>query len=45
MSLLKFKGGNGLLKYYLDNWRAAPLAGLDPVGDVPAGMGFGIVML
>ncbi|KAI0082809.1 N-myristoyl transferase [Panus rudis PR-1116 ss-1] len=42
---LKFGGGDGLLNYYLFNWRTPPLAGVNPVGDVPAGKGIGVVML
>ncbi|OBZ69197.1 Glycylpeptide N-tetradecanoyltransferase [Grifola frondosa] len=42
---LKFGSGDGLLNYYLYNWRTAPLAGLNAVGGVPAGRGVGIVML
>ncbi|KAH8106829.1 N-myristoyl transferase [Cristinia sonorae] len=42
---LKFGLGDGLLNYYLFNWRTAPLAGMAPVGDVPTGKGIGVVML
>ncbi|KAJ3554472.1 hypothetical protein NM688_g3090 [Phlebia brevispora] len=45
ISDLKFGGGDGLLNYYLYNWRTAPLAGIKGVGDVPAGRGIGVVML
>ncbi|EKM82598.1 hypothetical protein AGABI1DRAFT_34763 [Agaricus bisporus var. burnettii JB137-S8] len=42
---LKFGPGDGFLNFYLYNWRTAPLAGMGPEGDVPAGKGVGIVML
>ncbi|KAG6331651.1 hypothetical protein ID866_7435 [Astraeus odoratus] len=42
---LKFGAGDGLLNFYLYNWRTAPLAGLKAVGDVDAGRGVGVVML
>jgi len=42
---LKFGSGDGLLNYYLYNWRTAPLAGIEPVGDQPMGRGIGVVML
>ncbi|KAF8485618.1 N-myristoyl transferase [Gautieria morchelliformis] len=42
---LKFGSGDGLLNYYLYNWRTAPLAGVEAIGDVGAGRGVGIVML
>ncbi|KAL5529694.1 hypothetical protein ACEPAG_5679 [Sanghuangporus baumii] len=42
---LKFGQGDGLLNYYLYNWRTAPLAGLNEAGGVPAGKGVGVVML
>jgi len=42
---LKFGAGEGILNFYLYNWRTAPLAGMKPEGEVPAGRGIGIVML
>ncbi|KAF5358464.1 hypothetical protein D9756_001480 [Leucocoprinus leucothites] len=42
---LKFGPGDGLLNFYLYNWRTAPLAGASAEGDVPAGRGVGVVML
>ncbi|KAG8814419.1 glycylpeptide N-tetradecanoyltransferase [Serendipita sp. 400] len=42
---LKFGSGDGLLNYYLYNWRTAPLAGIEAVDGVPAGRGVGVVML
>jgi len=42
---LKFGGGDGLLNFYLYNWRTSPLAGLEAIGDVKAGRGVGVVML
>lgn len=42
---LKFGAGDGLLNFYLYNWRTAPLAGVKAVGDVGAGRGVGVVML
>lgn len=42
---LKFGSGDGLLNYYLYNWRTVPLAGVEPVGDDPVGRGVGVVML
>ncbi|KAI0372892.1 N-myristoyl transferase [Pilatotrama ljubarskyi] len=42
---LKFGQGDGLLNFYLYNWRTAPLAGVTAVGDRPAGRGVGVVML
>ena len=41
----QFGQGDGLLNFYLYNWRTAPLAGVSAVGDVPAGKGVGVVML
>ena len=37
--------GDGLLNFYLYNWRTAPLAGVEAVGGVSAGRGVGVVML
>jgi len=42
---LKFGSGDGLLNYYLYNWRTAPLAGVEAVGNAGVGRGIGIVML
>ncbi|CAL1705092.1 unnamed protein product [Somion occarium] len=42
---LKFGGGDGMLNFYLFNWRTSPLAGIKAIGDVPAGRGIGVVML
>jgi len=42
---LKFGQGDGLLNYYLFNWRTSPLAGLTPTDDTSAGKGIGVVML
>ncbi|KZT09671.1 N-myristoyl transferase [Laetiporus sulphureus 93-53] len=41
----KFGKGDGLLNYYLYNWRTSPLAGISPVDGVPAGRGIGVGML
>lgn len=45
MDDLKFGAGDGLLNFYLYNWRTAPLAGVNAIGDVGAGRGVGVVML
>ncbi|RDB20961.1 Glycylpeptide N-tetradecanoyltransferase [Hypsizygus marmoreus] len=42
---LKFGVGDGILNFYLYNWRTAPLAGMNPAGGVSAGKGVGVVML
>ncbi|VDC06563.1 unnamed protein product [Peniophora sp. CBMAI 1063] len=42
---LKFGAGDGLLNFYLYNWRTKPLSGYNAVGDRPAGRGVGVVML
>ncbi|TFK76301.1 N-myristoyl transferase [Pluteus cervinus] len=42
---LKFGVGDGQLNFYLYNWRTAPMAGMEPVGNVSAGRGIGVVML
>jgi glycylpeptide N-tetradecanoyltransferase len=42
---LKFGAGDGLLNFYLYNWRTSPLAGVEPVGGASAGKGIGVVML
>ncbi|KAF5373810.1 hypothetical protein D9758_000641 [Tetrapyrgos nigripes] len=42
---LRFGQGDGILNFYLYNWRTAPLAGMNSVGGVPAGRGIGVVMI
>lgn len=42
---LKFGSGDGLLNYYLYNWRTARIAGVETVGEKPEGQGVGVVML
>lgn len=42
---LQFGQGDGFLHFYLYNWRTAPLAGVEAIGDTPAGRGIGVVML
>ncbi|KZV72932.1 N-myristoyl transferase [Peniophora sp. CONT] len=42
---LKFGAGDGLLNFYLYNWKTKPLSGYNAVGDKPAGRGVGVVML
>ncbi|KDQ61034.1 hypothetical protein JAAARDRAFT_124146 [Jaapia argillacea MUCL 33604] len=42
---LKFGGGDGLLNFYLYNWRTSPLAGVTGAGDRDPGRGVGVVML
>ncbi|KAG6866998.1 hypothetical protein C0991_003914 [Blastosporella zonata] len=42
---LKFGVGDGILNFYLYNWRTAPLAGMNSEGGVAAGKGVGVVML
>ncbi|KAH9993757.1 N-myristoyl transferase [Russula vinacea] len=42
---LKFGSGDGLLNFYLYNWRSKPLAGINPTEDRVAGRGVGVVML
>ncbi|OAX37214.1 N-myristoyl transferase [Rhizopogon vinicolor AM-OR11-026] len=42
---LRFGAGDGLLNFYLYNWRTAPLAGVSAVGGVEPGKGIGVVML
>ena len=41
----QFGQGDGFLHFYLYNWRTAPLAGVEAIGDTPAGRGIGVVML
>ncbi|TBU35738.1 N-myristoyl transferase [Dichomitus squalens] len=42
---LKFGQGDGILNFYLYNWRTAPLAGLRATSDTSVGRGIGVVML
>jgi len=42
---LKFGSGDGLLNFYLYNWRSKALAGMNPTEGQPAGRGVGVVML
>ncbi|EPQ58305.1 N-myristoyl transferase [Gloeophyllum trabeum ATCC 11539] len=42
---LKFGAGDGMLNFYLYNWRTAPLAGVKAIGGREAGRGVGVVML
>jgi len=42
---LKFGEGDGLLNFYLYNWRTTVLAGARAVDGVEAGRGVGVVML
>ncbi|KAI9453987.1 N-myristoyl transferase [Lactarius psammicola] len=42
---LKFGSGDGLLNFYLYNWRSKTLAGMNPTEDRTAGRGVGVVML
>lgn len=42
---LKFGAGDGLLNFYLYNWRTAPLAGVSAADGVEPGKGVGVVML
>ncbi|KAG5647247.1 hypothetical protein DXG03_000782 [Asterophora parasitica] len=42
---LKFGLGDGMLNFYLYNWRTAPLAGMKSEGGVEPGKGVGVVML
>ncbi|KAG6918147.1 hypothetical protein DXG01_016336 [Tephrocybe rancida] len=44
-SFVAFGVGDGILNFYLYNWRTAPLAGMNSEGGVPAGKGVGVVML
>ncbi|EIN07254.1 N-myristoyl transferase [Punctularia strigosozonata HHB-11173 SS5] len=45
LSEQKFGQGDGLLNYYLYNWRTSPLAGVNALGDKKIGSGVGLVML
>ncbi|KAH9177748.1 N-myristoyl transferase [Lactarius sanguifluus] len=42
---LKFGSGDGLLNFYLYNWRSKTLAGMNHTEDRTAGRGVGVVML
>lgn len=42
---LKFGAGDGLLNYYLYNWRTNPLAGMEGKDGVSPGKGVGVVMI
>ncbi|KAN0136941.1 Myristoyl-CoA:protein N-myristoyltransferase, N-terminal domain containing protein [Lactarius tabidus] len=42
---LKFGSGDGLLNFYLYNWRSKGLAGMSATEDKAAGRGVGVVML
>jgi glycylpeptide N-tetradecanoyltransferase len=44
-SRAQFGSGDGLLNFYLYNWRSKPLAGINPTEDRVAGRGVGVVML
>jgi len=41
----QFGSGDGLLNFYLYNWRSKALAGMNPTEGQPAGRGVGVVML
>ncbi|KZV85284.1 N-myristoyl transferase [Exidia glandulosa HHB12029] len=45
LSEQKFGQGDGMLNFYLYNWRTAPLSGMEAVGEYPVGRGVGVVML
>ena len=42
---MQFGQGDGILNFYLYNWRTAPLAGMQASRESPAGKGVGVVML
>jgi len=42
---LKFGAGDGLLNYYLYNWRTTPLAGMEGKDGIMPGKGVGVVMI
>lgn len=44
-SCAQFGSGDGLLNFYLYNWRSKALAGMNPTGEKTAGQGVGVVML
>ena len=41
----QFGAGDGLLNYYLYNWRTSPLAGMEGKDGVKPGQGVGVVMI
>ncbi len=41
----QFGSGDGLLNFYLYNWRSKALAGMNPTEERTAGRGVGVVML
>ncbi len=41
----QFGSGDGLLNFYLYNWRSKGLAGMNSTADRVAGRGVGVVML
>lgn len=45
LTLAQFGAGDGLLNFYLYNWRTTALAGINKIGGVDPGMGIGVVML
>ncbi|KAI0683832.1 N-myristoyl transferase [Cytidiella melzeri] len=45
LSDLRFGAGNGMLNFYIYNWRTSPLAGANAIDGVPAGRGIGVPML
>jgi glycylpeptide N-tetradecanoyltransferase len=42
---VQFSPGDGLLHFYLYNWRTAPLTGLQPIGSQGPGVGVGTVLV
>ena len=42
---IQFGAGDGLLNFYLYNYRTAPLAGVQEIAGVPPGKGVGVVMV
>ncbi|KAK7054778.1 glycylpeptide N-tetradecanoyltransferase [Paramarasmius palmivorus] len=42
---LKFGRGDGMLNFYLYNWRTAPLSGVKAIDGGPGGKGVGVVMV
>jgi glycylpeptide N-tetradecanoyltransferase len=45
MTRAQFGSGDGLLNFYLYNWRTKALAGMNRTEDRAAGRGVGVVML
>jgi glycylpeptide N-tetradecanoyltransferase len=45
LNRFQFGAGDGLLNFYLYNWRTAPLAGVKAINGVEPGKGVGVVML